>query len=189
MRVIGLTGSKGAGKDTVARRLVAEHRFLQLSFADPLYDMLAAMLVISREELNQRMHDRTWKEAEIPELGASPRRLLQTLGTEWGRNLVGGDLWVRLLERRIAFAEEALSHEYDACVISDVRFENEAAFARRRGLLVHIDRPEHAVSDAHVSEAGVRVHHRDQFIVNLDFDALHRQVDRLAHEFLGGLLK
>ena len=36
--------------------------------------------------------------------GKTPRYLMQTLGTEWGRMMVDGDLWVELCCVRIRWA-------------------------------------------------------------------------------------
>jgi len=84
--------------------------------------------------------------------GRSARTALQRLGTEWGRNLIGEDLWLR------AWAH-ALDGECDAddiVIADDVRFTNEAeAIEARGGLLLCIVRsredfnrvPRHASED------------------------------------------
>ena len=36
MNIIGVCGQAGAGKDTIADFLVKDHKFVKLSFADPL---------------------------------------------------------------------------------------------------------------------------------------------------------
>jgi len=92
MRLIGLTGPAGSGKDTVARLLCEQHGFVQMAFADPLRAMLKAGLGLTDEEL----HRRDLKEAPLEWLGKSPRQLLQTLGTEWGRQHVHPHLWLEL---------------------------------------------------------------------------------------------
>jgi hypothetical protein len=111
--IIGICGAAGAGKDTVALRLNG-HGFFRVAFADPLYEMVSAMTGLSVAELS----DRDAKEREIDWLGVSPRRLLQSLGTEWGRQHVSEDVWIRLALRTARVASRA--------VIPDVRFDNEA---------------------------------------------------------------
>ncbi len=111
--IIGICGAAGAGKDTVAARLEAAHGFWSLAFADPIYQMVSAMTGLPVGALR----DRTAKEALLP-IGKSPRELLQSLGTEWGRNMVSEDIWIRI-------ALERASRRLRA-VISDVRFDNEA---------------------------------------------------------------
>ena len=60
VEIIGLAGPQGVGKSTYARTLGGT----VLSFADPLYNALAAMLSTTAEEL--RAQD---KNAPIPALG------------------------------------------------------------------------------------------------------------------------
>lgn len=150
MLILGLLGRAGAGKDTIAGYLYQEHGFeVPIAFADPLYAGLSAMLGISVEELA----DRDRKEQPIDWLGCSPRMLLQTLGTEWGRNMVHTDLWVRLMDRRVSEAAHAGATRL---VITDVRFENEARWILERGgLLWEVYGRSDGKVRAHVSEAGV----------------------------------
>lgn len=142
--LIGLTGRARVGKDTVARRLENEWGFEQYSFAGPLKAMLRAGFGLDGRHLEGDL-----KEVELPWLGKSPRQLMQTLGTEWGREQVAEDVWLRLADRA--------ADRIELMVVSDVRFENEAAWVRSRGgLLVHIIRPDAVQVSSHASEAGVK---------------------------------
>jgi len=185
MIVLGLTGPAGCGKSTLAKYLVEQHEFVEIAFADPIRDMLAAMLRIDRDPLLKLLADRDYKESPLPDVGASPRKLMQTLGTEWGRKLINPDLWLALAAQRIEFIETALRHEYRGIVISDVRFENEADFVRTRGLLLHISRPDITPIDQHESETGVHVHHRDQFVLNATIELMYRQADGWVSDLQG----
>lgn len=147
--LIGLCGPAGAGKNTVATFLAG---FRQVAFADPLYECVSAVTGIPVEKLR----DRVIKETVIPWIGKSPRQMLQTLGTEWGRGTVHDELWVRATMRRIA--GEILSRR--DVVITDVRFPNEAtAILQRGGEVWKVVRPGFSClsSDAasHSSEAGI----------------------------------
>ena len=114
--VIAFTGLKGSGKTTAARYLVAEHAFARFSFARGLKDMLRALGI--DEPLD--------KEAPIDLLcGKSYRYAAQTLGTEWGRRLIGEDIWVRGMRSSI---EKAAGQKN--IVIDDLRFKNEADMVR-----------------------------------------------------------
>lgn len=153
--LVGLTGAAGAGKDTVARMLVEANGGRIAAFAGPLYDFVATITGIPPH----RLADRTVKEAVIPWLGKSPRQLLQTLGTEWGRQSVSEDIWVRsLLERIKPWRDGGL-----LVVVTDVRFDNEAAaIADAGGEVWRVVRSGwRCLSDEaarHSSEAGVSDH-------------------------------
>lgn len=151
--VIGLCGAANSGKNTVASLL----GFREVSFADPLYRMLAAMLDVSVDSLR----DRRAKERIIPWLGKSPRQLLQTLGTEWGRSVVAGDVWVRLAMREIGKTSGNVA-------VTDVRFDNEAAMLKREfgAMIWRVERPGAATCVGHSSEAGISPHLVDRTIVN-----------------------
>jgi hypothetical protein len=124
MIVIGLCGRAGAGKNAVATALVRRHGFSEMAFADPIYSGLSAMCGIPVETLKNR----ATKELPIPWFGGvSPRRALQTLGTEWGRQMIADDLWVRLALRRLDELRESGS---PGAVVTDVRFDNEASALR-----------------------------------------------------------
>lgn len=118
--IIGIAGPIGAGKTTVASMLPVD---AHLQWADPLYSGLAAMLGVPESILRGR--DK--KEDPIGWLGVSPRRLLQTLGTEWGRNLIRDDLWVLLTMRAIEQAG------YRHVAICGTRFRNEMDAIRQAG--------------------------------------------------------
>ena len=148
MVIIGLTGPAGCGKDTVADHLASELGYARYAFADPLRAALVAGLGIDPACFTNR----DLKEKPHVLYGVSPRRMLQTLGTEWGRKLIADDVWLR---RAALFAHQAARKGSKALVISDVRFENEAAWVRKQGLLLHIHRPDVGAVETHASEAGV----------------------------------
>lgn len=141
MRLIGLTGPAGCGKDTLADHLCTEHGFARYAFAEPLKRMLRAIGVDA--------DTRATKELPHALFGASPRRMAQTLGTDWMREMIVSDGWLRLAAQ---FVDVAGSN----VVITDCRFENEAAFIRARGGVIwHVERPGTRAVEAHKSEAGV----------------------------------
>jgi hypothetical protein len=146
-RLIAFSGAAGVGKDTAAEPLI-EAGFKVVRFADPFKDALATMLGVSREKLE----DRAFKEAELPEIGQSPRRLMQTLGSDWGRNMVTPNLWVILAMRRV---DQLLDSGIDV-VMTDCRFPNEAAAVHARGgKVVKILRKTADSVPAHESELGL----------------------------------
>lgn len=84
--------------------------------------------------------------------GRSARYALQQLGTEWGRNLIGEDLWLNAWQHAL----ETECDTDDVVVADDIRFANEVnAIEDRGGLLICIVRgqsdferiPRHASED------------------------------------------
>lgn len=142
MKLIGLIGRARSGKDTVAGYLARRHKFTQVAFADPMKEMLE----VAFGGINFREGDR---EQPIDWLGKSPRQLMQTLGTEWGRNAVHPDLWTLITERKVL---KAIDFNW-SMVISDVRFHNEAdMILKHGGELWQIQRDTTETVNAHVSE-------------------------------------
>ena len=119
-RVIGITGKRRSGKTTLAELLATAHGWKHDSFAGPLRAFVANILGISLAELEEV------KEQPIDWLGGqTPRFLMQTVGTEWGRRMIHPDLWIKSALRRSA--------AHDSVVLSDVRFPNEAQLIHDAG--------------------------------------------------------
>ncbi len=120
-QIIGIAGAAGAGKSFLAQMLCHKFGFTRFAFADPLKDMLRVLLMdygYTREQ-TVRWIEGDWKEVACPALhGQTCRYALQTLGTEWGRNLVHNRLWTNLLVARIEGTP--------LVVVDDVRMDNEA---------------------------------------------------------------
>lgn len=155
--IVGITGLPRSGKDTVADFLLAKHRgTYKYSFAEPIVNMLNA-------GFSQDFRSDYWTERKgepIPLLGKSPRELMQTLGTEWGRQHVHLDLWVFLANQRFLKLGAGM-------VIPDVRFENEAAFVRKYGgVLLHISKFDAPLSNGHVSNTPVKQIEGDIILCN-----------------------
>ena len=92
-----------------------------------------------------------FKENPIPGIGKSLRELYQTLGTDWGRDMIDENIWVRQLENRLKYYAGV------DVVVSDVRFENEAEFIRlNSGTIIHIQRDTAEAVRSHTSEAGIK---------------------------------
>lgn len=159
MKIIGITGRAGAGKDTVGSMLVYEHGFHRLALADPIKRGLEAMFGFGATIWD----DREAKERPVAQhcdvtlpLDVTFRRLAQTLGTEWGRDMIASDVWLRCAEARIRqIKAERFPYHAKGVVITDVRFDNEADFIHEMGgTVVRIERGVGDVA-AHISEAGV----------------------------------
>lgn len=142
--LIGIAGAKRSGKSTLADGLSRALGLPEASFAGPIRRFVAEILGITLAELERV------KEEPIVWLGYTPRHLMQTVGTEWGRQTIDPELWVRsLLARRPP----------QGCIVSDVRFDNEAAaILDNGGIVFRLVRPGLAQDDAHASERGVSDH-------------------------------
>lgn len=167
MNLIGLAGKARTGKTTVARRLSA-HGYKPMALAEPLKRCAEGMLGLAEGVLEI---DEV-KPLTIPALGITHRRLLQLLGTECCR-AIDENLWIKLLDSRIrAFGGPV--------VVSDVRFENEAAWIRQNGGQIwHVIKPDAPKVEAHVSEAGIKPGWEDFYLENDgSLDDLYAKIDR-----------
>ena len=165
-RLIGFTGLKGSGKDTSGSVFV-DHDWLRVSFAEPLKDMLKSLLVARGCPDPERYTDGDKKEVATSYLmGRTARHAMQTLGTEWGRTLIDGNLWIDTFKRRV----NTTLLLGDSVVVTDIRFLNEVeAIKDLGGVVFRIERPAldgRTFSDAHASETQVGDLPVDGVIVN-----------------------
>lgn len=169
--ILGIAGPKRAGKDTAAKLLIKAIADMEMdvlvgvtSFADPMYDMLSAFL---DPDTVARLRNSDEKDTLVIEpFGCTLRHLAQTLGTEWGRNLIHPNAWVMAMQRRISMAVgRADPGTPKVILIPDVRFPNEAEFVRDNGFLLHIQR-DTGHSDSHSSETPLEVEDTDTVLQN-----------------------
>lgn len=186
MIFIGLHGLAGSGKDTVGLYLEGVYQFERSAFANPIKDAAEVLFGLAPEHFV----DRGLKEAVVPWLGKSPRQIAQLLGTEFGRHHFGDDIWIKVAKQRFgAWREEVLEQTFfPACgfVITDVRFENEAAWIRSEGGVIwHIRRPGVAPVAAHSSENGIVVDQGDVVIENDGtLDELYDKIDFQVRSYI-----
>lgn len=150
--IIGVAGKARAGKDTVSemiQMLSYDHgpsEFHKYEFARPLKEACRVIFGWDDRHLYGDL-----KEEIDPLFGVTPRYAMQTLGTEWGRDLINKDTWVLRAERE--------HQNRGNIVVSDVRFENECHWVQNAGgVIINVYRPEadeiSGVSE-HASEQGV----------------------------------
>lgn len=203
--LIGLGGRLRSGKDVVADRLVAEHGYVKLGMSDALHEAMLAIdpwvavpLEIGRFQRwilrvvfrrQDEIYDFERYSALVRSLGyveakknPEVRRLLQQLGTDVGRKMIGEDVWVNIMARKIDDHRSA-GHPV---VVTGLRFANEVQIVEElAGMAVWIDRPgEHAPSSgtaAHASENSVSAENFHLVITNdSTLAALEDQADGLA---------
>ncbi len=151
-RLVALTSpAMGSGKTTVADMLTRSHHFVRISFAVPIKQMAMALLT-STGMSDAAALDHVYgaaKEAHVPVLGMSSRRLQQLLGTEFGRDLIRDDIWVDIAIEK-ARSLMAAGH---SVIIDDMRFPNEFhAVEAAHGDCYRVTRPGVEVTHAHASE-------------------------------------
>ena len=149
--IVLLCGPSGAGKSAVSR-CMGDYQII--SFARPIKRMLSA---IGIDNIN------TGKEHPRNKLcGKSVRFAMQTLGTQWGRETIGSDIWNGL------WLDE-VSRSWDDVVADDVRFQDEIEAAKRvpdaKVYLFEIQRKNCEYSRNHLSEFGVI---GDKYMINND---------------------
>ncbi|EJB4242329.1 hypothetical protein MT068_001394 [Salmonella enterica] len=104
----------------------------------------------------------------------SPRKMLQLVGTELGRQLVHERIWLIILEQSIA------KDDPDVAVVTDVRFPNEGELIRDTNrldmdsLLINVvpAEREYTIKTNHPSENGIPVKYLTHELVN-SFDGMN----------------
>ena len=154
--VIGIHGTKGAGKTTLAKAIIeginnvpaTTYRGSLYHFADPLKEATSALLGVPIKALEHLKN----KDTCIQGSSLTYRQFLQTLGTEFMQS-VNKDWAIELTEKYI---EEVREH-IDVVVIPDIRFEHEARFIKEQynGILIKLNREGYTVKDDHASEQAI----------------------------------
>lgn len=153
-RVIGVTGRKGNGKDTLGNYLVLNHGYKRIAFADALKDACRCIFGFTEEQLYGNLKetiDDFWQ--------TSPRKVLQFVGTDLFRDhlmeimpWINQNIWVEVVKKKIL--DEWKNNPEARFVITDVRFPNEIDLVNQlNGLTVRVSRPSINIdTDPHPSE-------------------------------------
>lgn len=137
--IIGITGAMFTGKSTVYQLIASKQKCVNIRFSGAIYDIQEAIYAI----------------VGLPVPYPKDRKLLQYIGTDWGRSL-NENLWVNVWKTRIT--------DWDRTIITDdVRFPNEAAALKEvGGVLIKIVASEavraqrgEMINTSHASEAGI----------------------------------
>ena len=142
-KIIGITGLKGSGKDTIGDIICKNFDFQKVAFADKLKDIVSVLFDWDRKMLSgftpedraiREQPDEFWSKKFEKEF--TPRMALQKIGTEVMRNNLDKSIWVYCLERK-------LINEDGNFVITDVRFRNEIEMIKRLGgTIIRVERGE-----------------------------------------------
>lgn len=205
--IVMLTGHAQVGKDTFAKRLIEKHGFTRVAFADPMREALLKLNPCIPMEGSYGTSEK-WATALRQSLGYSStdyrlaelvkavgwdaaktevsevRQLLQHLGTEVGREILGESVWVGLA------AEKIIKQNLEKVVITDARFANEITSTKKwfappyNVQVIDICRPGTKPVNGHKSDAGLSEEWVDYHIcnegtvhdLNRDADALMRHL-------------
>ena len=162
--LIGLGYRARSGKDTVAEHLGRMHEFEALAFASTL-KRVVGMIV------NSNPYYPEFKES-LTVLGLTGGQALQQIGVKLRE--IDKDIWIKALDLSGRLGDSP------HIVVTDVRFENEAAEIRRLGgVLVEVWRPG-LPEDDHVSEQEGRRIKWDYTLDNSGtLDELYGRVDNM----------
>jgi hypothetical protein len=154
--IIGLCGKKGSGKTYIANHMHKLYGANVCRFADTLKSMMKVMGFSDREIYGDL------KEAPCVLLnGKTPRYAMQTLGTEWGRELIDENIWVNIgIHKAKQFS--------GISIFDDVRFPNEIqAIHDHGGVVAWVDRVSiYDEGDVHPSEVSVNAADCDIYLDN-----------------------
>lgn len=175
MKIIGLTGKAGSGKDTVAKLALewCEERGIsaeRAAFADPLKVSAARALGLTPDASTEKalqfcseLKEDGRIKVELPtgpldpirEHEISGREFLQWYGTEAHRDVFGDEFWVNATMEPLDERFRELRAP-DVAFITDCRFPNEAGAVNDRcGEVWEVVRPGVAEVATHSSEAGL----------------------------------
>lgn len=196
--IIGISGKKRHGKDSVAR-VLDQWGVHRLAFADHLKWLAMRTWDLSFEQV----YGDDLKEVVDERWGLTPRFILQQLGTQVGRN-IHEMTWVRkafdTIERAargdMVILPNLITREFeevefaegwaDRWCIPDCRFPGEAeAVKAKGGIVIKVVRPSLVSNDSHASETEVDNVKEDYLVVNDGtLDDLEVQVRRIMDKVL-----
>lgn len=132
--LIGLTGKIQSGKDTTAEFFIKEG-YTSIAYGDHLKDVVMQLFRMKHDQV----YTQEGKAAIDERYGVTPRYILQWFGTEVVRDNYP-DLWVDHMTDR-------LGRTGGHIVVTDIRFNNEAALIKKLGgTVIEIIRPVEKVS-------------------------------------------
>ncbi len=187
--LVAFTGLAGIGKDTAADYLVKTRRLHKYSFAQKMKEGVQKMFDLSEAQV---FGSKDAKEQPIDKLSKkkpiSGRFLMQTLATEWARDIIDPDIWIYNVDAQWQGMKNIPG--FQGAVISDLRFDNEADWVRENGgLIIKLVGPGEEVVNGmagHTSESGIKFHHQTANIVNdkSSFAKLYGTIDEVIYQFV-----
>jgi hypothetical protein len=177
--IIGITGRKRHGKDTLGDYLVKHHGYTKIGFADALKEACRHIFGFNDDQLYgdlKEVDDEFWK--------TSPRKVLQYVGTDLFRDQIANimpdvksDIWIKVVENKI------LQNPDKRYVITDVRFENELEFLKKHNALtIKVQRDTLTNIDSHVSESYIdQLETKYKILNNGTLEELYQKLDNVIN--------
>ncbi len=170
IELLGFSGYARSGKDT-AYSLIADQGWQRVAFAEPMREFLYRLnpIVGKKKEfgalgprdvrLKEVIDELSWDGYKSSErFGMEIRQLMQRLGTECGRELLGDNIWVNTALDNLESGRYA---------VTDCRFVNEAdAIRERGGKIIRIERVGVGPANAHPSETSLDDYDFDAVVIN-----------------------
>jgi len=177
-KLIGITGLKRHGKDTIADYLIMKYKYIKYSLADNTKNAAAILFGFTKRQLYGDL-----KEVKDEFWGITPREILQFLGTEVLRKQIQtimphiGDRFHILNTER--YLKDMTGEKI---VIADVRFQNEVDMIKKmNGVIIKVIRPDyynHKFNN-HESETNIyKLDGIDYIVYNSNtLDKLYKSID------------
>lgn len=141
LKLIGIVGLAGSGKDTIASHIHTTFQNVYTHhFADAIKDACAVAFGIPLDAF----YHREAKEQINLFWNLSPREIAQFVGTEMFRECLSAiyphsqDFWIHRLQGRLEGSlidpeKDGLYEQSDCVIVADVRFQNEVDWIERNG--------------------------------------------------------
>ena len=155
--IIGITGKKQSGKDTMSDFLIEKYNFVKYGFADPIKEIAKIIFGFNEEQLygsKKEVIDNDW--------GIKPRVFFQKFGTEYGQfifpqhfpeiftNINNKTLWVLVFKKW--YLNKIKETPHLEVIINDIRFKHEyECIESLGGYIIRIER-NIIQEDKHISE-------------------------------------
>lgn len=192
---IGVAGRMGAAKTTVANYLAETKGCIPFALADSVRAALLKVnpiVALDGRTVQDVIESADWQSIKSdPVVGPEIRGLLQRLGTDFVREMLGPDTWLYAAERHLDAHFPKWWHETGGpqMVIHDIRFNNEAKWIKlNRGIVINVVRPGGLPGprDFHESERGIDSALADYTVLNVgSLDELYEQVDGIYRREFG----
>lgn len=132
---IAFGGKARAGKSTLAQMIREIVPSQPMSFADPIRGALKAMFNFQFDANFEPDATTEQKNELLLPFATTARELMQTLGTEWGRNMVDKHIWIRVFNEDW----QRWGGSTRLTVVPDLRFKEELDYIKpKKSLCIYV---------------------------------------------------